>query len=150
MNKYETIMILTKDNEKLRKDAIEKIENYIKEKGKLESSDDMGLKKLAYEVKKNKEGYYYLINFEMRPDDIYELERIYRITDEILKFIIVKNYSENAGITDFLENLGVVEDIYTRKKCNIYASGAETIDYCLINIDKLKEYSKVFNYKWEL
>ena len=90
MNKYETIMILTKDNEKLRKDAIEKIENYIKEKGKLESSDDMGLKKLAYEVKKNKEGYYYLINFEMRPDDIYELERIYRITDEILKFIIVK------------------------------------------------------------
>ena len=91
MNKYETIMILTKDNEKLRKDAIAKIESFIKEKGKLGKSEDMGLRKLAYEVKGNKEAYYYIINFEMQPDDIYELERIYRITDEILKFKIVKN-----------------------------------------------------------
>ena len=90
MNKYETIMILEKDNEKLRKDAIVKIENFIKEKGKLESSEDIGVKKLAYEIKKNKEGYYYLINFEMKPDDICELERIYRITDEILKFIVIR------------------------------------------------------------
>lgn len=60
----------------------------------------------------------------------------------------IKNYSENAGITEFLEKLGIIEDIYTRKKCNIYASGTETIDYCLINIDKLKEYSKEFNYEW--
>ena len=90
MNKYETVMMLQKDNEKLRKDAIAKIESFIKEKGKLGKSEDMGLKKLAYEIRKNKEGYYYLINFEMKPDDIHELERIYRITDEILKFMIVK------------------------------------------------------------
>ena len=90
MNKYETIMILEKDNEKLRKKAIEKIKNFINEKGKLESSEDIGSKKLAYEIRKNKEGYYYLINFEMQPDDVRELERIYRITDEILKFIVVK------------------------------------------------------------
>lgn len=90
MNKYETVMMLQKDNEKLRKDAIAKIESFIKEKGKLGKSEDMGLRKLAYEVKGNKEAYYYIINFEMQPDDIYELERIYRITDEILKFMIVK------------------------------------------------------------
>ena len=83
-------MMLQKDNEKLRKDAIAKIESFIKEKGKLGKSEDMGLRKLAYEVKGNKEAYYYIINFEMQPDDIYELERIYRITDEILKFMIVK------------------------------------------------------------
>ena len=50
----------------------------------------MGKKKLAYEVKKNKEGFYTLINFESKPDAIAELERIYRITDEVIKFIVVR------------------------------------------------------------
>ena len=50
----------------------------------------MGKKRLAYEIKKNKEAIYMLLNFEAKPDSIAELERNYRITDEILKFIIVK------------------------------------------------------------
>ena len=50
----------------------------------------MGKKKLAYEVKKNKEGFYVLINFEAKPDSITELERNYRITDEVIKFIVVR------------------------------------------------------------
>ena len=61
----------------------------------------------------------------------------------------IKNYSENTGITDFLENLDFIIDIYSRKKCNPYAAENETIDYCLIDIDRLKEYSKEFNYKWD-
>lgn len=60
----------------------------------------------------------------------------------------IKNYSENAGITKFLENLGVIENIYSRSKCNPYTTKNETIDYCLINISKLKEYTKEFNYEW--
>ena len=47
-------------------------------------------KKLAYEVKKNKEGTYLFFNFEAKPDSIIELERVYRITDEVIKFIVVK------------------------------------------------------------
>ena len=62
----------------------------------------------------------------------------------------IKNYSENSGITKFLEKLGVIEEIYSKVKCNPYASKNETIDYCLINIDKLKEYTKEFNYEWEI
>ena len=62
----------------------------------------------------------------------------------------IKNYSGNSGMTNFLEKLGVVEEIYTRKKCNPYATKNETIDYCLINVNKLKEYTKEFNYKWEI
>ena len=50
----------------------------------------MGKRKLAYEVKKNSEGYYVLINFEANPEFIAELERVYRITDGILKFIVVR------------------------------------------------------------
>ena len=50
----------------------------------------MGKKTLAYEIKKCKEGIYLLFNFEAKPDSIAELERVYRITDEIMKFIVVK------------------------------------------------------------
>ena len=50
----------------------------------------MGKKRLAYEIKKNNEAIYMLINFESKPEAIAELERNYRITDEILKFIVVR------------------------------------------------------------
>ena len=50
----------------------------------------MGKKRLAYEIKKCKEGTYMLFNFEANPDSISELERVYRITDDIIKFIVVK------------------------------------------------------------
>lgn len=61
----------------------------------------------------------------------------------------IKNYSENAGMTKFLEKLGIIEEIYSRKLCNPYAKKDETIDYCYINIEKLKEYANEFNYKWD-
>ena len=48
------------------------------------------LQKLAYEIQKNKEGYYVVINFEAKPELIAELERQYRITDSVIKFIVVK------------------------------------------------------------
>ena len=91
MNKYETIMILdTKISEIERNNAINKIKECIESKGKIEDIQDIGKRKLAYEVKKNNEGYYYLIEFSTNPENITELERLYRITDEILKFIVVK------------------------------------------------------------
>ena len=51
---------------------------------------DMGKRKLAYEIKKNKEAFYVQFNFESKPEAITELERIYRITDDVLKFITIK------------------------------------------------------------
>ena len=51
---------------------------------------ELGKKKLAYEIRKQNEGIYYLFEFESDPDFIKELERIYRITDEIMKFIVVR------------------------------------------------------------
>ena len=91
MNKYETVMILDCNiSEEDRKNAIEKIKNYIEKNGEIRKTEDIGKRKLAYEVKKNKEGYYYIIEFTTNPENITELERIYRITDEILKFIVVR------------------------------------------------------------
>ena len=62
----------------------------------------------------------------------------------------IKNYAENSGITKFLQKLGVIEEIYSKSQCNPYASKNETIDYCLINVNKLKEYTNQFNYEWNI
>ena len=50
----------------------------------------MGKRKLAYEIKKNKDAIYVQFNFESKPEAITELERIYRLTDDVLKFITIK------------------------------------------------------------
>ena len=91
MNKYESIIIVNPNVEEAGlKELEEKFTGLINENGKVESVENMGKKKLAYEIKKNKEGIYMLFNFEAKPDSITELERVYRITDEILKFIVVR------------------------------------------------------------
>ena len=91
MNKYESVIIISPVvEEEGIKNLITKFSDLINAEGKGESVEEMGKRKLAYEVKKNKEGYYVLINFEAKPELIAELERNYRITDEVIKFIVVR------------------------------------------------------------
>jgi len=91
MNKYESIIIIGSSvEEEGIKSLIEKFTNLINSEGKVESVQEMGRRKLAYEIDKNKEANYVLFNFEAKPELIAELERNYRITDEVIKFIVVK------------------------------------------------------------
>ena len=91
MNKYESIIIVNPNVDEAGLKALEeKFTGLINENGKVESVENMGKKKLAYEIKKFKEAPYMLFNFEAKPDSIKELERIYRITDDIIKFIVVR------------------------------------------------------------
>ena len=91
MNKYESIIIINPNCTEQAIKALEsKFTGLINENGKIESVEKIGKKRLAYEIKKNREGYYILFNFEAKPDSIAELERNYRITDEVLKFIVVR------------------------------------------------------------
>ena len=91
MNKYESVIIVNPNIDEAGLKALEeKFTGLINENGKVESVENMGKKTLAYEIKKCKEGIYLLFNFEAKPDSIAELERVYRITDEIMKFIVVK------------------------------------------------------------
>ena len=91
MNKYESIIIINPSlEEQGMKEIIKKFEDTINSEGKVESVEEMGKRKLAYEIKKNSEGFYVLYNFEAKPEFIAELERVYRITDGILKFIVVR------------------------------------------------------------
>ena len=91
MNKYETIIIMDNEiTEEQRDTVISRVRDYILANGKITKEQDLGEKKLAYEVRKRQKGYFYLIKFTAKATSIAELERIYRITDEILKFIVVR------------------------------------------------------------
>ena len=91
MNKYESVIIINPNVDEAGVKALEeKFTGLINENGKVESIENMGKRILAYEISKCKEGTYILFNFEAKPELVAELERNYRITDSILKFITVK------------------------------------------------------------
>ena len=91
MNKYESVIIINPNvDEEGIKGLVQKLTDLINNDGKVEKVDELGKKKLAYEIQKNKEGYYGVFNFEANPDLISELERNYRITDEVIKFMTIK------------------------------------------------------------
>ena len=91
MNKYESVIIINPNVDEAGIKALEdKFTGLINENGKVEKVDSMGKRKLAYEIKKFAEGTYLVFYFESKPEAIAELERVYRITDDVLKFIVVR------------------------------------------------------------
>lgn len=95
MNKYESIIIIGQNvDEEGIKALITRFTDLINKNGKVSNVNEMGKRKLAYEIGKNKEGYYVVFEFEAEPNSITELERNYRITDEIIKFIVVRKDEE--------------------------------------------------------
>ena len=91
MNKYESVIIIDPSLEEQGiKDVITKFTDLINNDGKVENVEEVGLKKLAYDVKKHSEGYYVVFTFDANPEHISELERIYRITDSVLKFLTIR------------------------------------------------------------
>ena len=95
MNEYENVIIIKTDLSKEETSkVILKIENNIRNFAEITKKDDLGIKKLAYEIRKNNEGHYLVYQFQveekMREFTIREIERFYRITDEVIKFLIIK------------------------------------------------------------
>ena len=91
MKRYETIFILSLEMEEENlKGLVEKFKSLIETSATLESIDEWGKRKLAYPINKLNEGYYTLINFSAEPTFIQELERIYKITDGVIKYLIIK------------------------------------------------------------
>lgn len=91
LKNYETVIIISGSySQEEYKKALDKIKDYMKDLITIEEVEELGLKKLAYEVKKQKTGYYIIIDFKSVFENIKELERLYKIDDNVLKFIIVK------------------------------------------------------------
>ena len=91
MNNYETIFLVNiKLSKEDQKKILDKVTKCISNYGKITNIKNIGKRNLAYEVRKQKQAYYYEIDFEAKSQCISELERLYRITDEVLKFITIK------------------------------------------------------------
>ena len=92
MNKYELAVVLSaKLEEDERAAAIEKIQGYITRfGGTVTNIDEWGKKKLAYEIQKMKEAFYYFIQFDGNPDTPNEPESHVRIMEPVIRYLCVK------------------------------------------------------------
>mgnify|MGYP003586416670 FL=1 len=89
---YETMFILKPTL--TEEETVAQIENIraIIEKngGVIVSADNVGQRELAYEIEKCKRGYYYVIYFQGNPAGIAEIERNYRMNENLIRFIFIK------------------------------------------------------------
>ena len=92
MNKYELAVVLNvKLEDEERAAAIEKITNYITRfGGTVTNIDEWGKKRLAYEIQKMKEGYYYFIQFDGNSTTPNELESRVRIMEPVIRYLCVR------------------------------------------------------------
>ncbi len=91
INNYESIFVIDPDkSEEEINTILERVKEVISSNGEIEKVDDWGKRRLAYPINFKNEGYYVLINFSSKPEFLRELERVYRITDGIVRFIVVR------------------------------------------------------------
>ena len=91
MKKYETIFILRPTlGEEEMKGAVEKFKNFIETNATIETFDEWGNRKLAYTIGEHNEGYYIFTTFEALPTFPQQLERLFRISEDVIKFIVVR------------------------------------------------------------
>lgn len=91
MRKYETVFISDPDlSDQGREELFERVKNIIdKENGILLNVDQWGLKKLSYEIKKKLRGYYTCVTYGGTGELVTELERNFRLSDLIMKFMTI-------------------------------------------------------------
>ena len=65
--------------------------------GEIAATNAMGMRKLAYPIEKNERGYYYVIYYSVAPAAIAEIERRFRINEDLLRFVTIK-YDSNREI----------------------------------------------------
>lgn len=93
LRNYETMYIV---KPQLEEDAIDAAvkrfdDQVVKTGGVVEKIEKKGRKRLAYEVKDHRDGFYVLMNFQLEPNQITELDRAFKLSDEVLRHIIIRN-----------------------------------------------------------
>ena len=92
LHNYETVMILnTKLGDEGVQALVEKFKALIAENGTIGNVDEWGKRRLAYAIEDEVEGYYVLITFTSDAQFPSELDRVYKITDGVLRTLIVRN-----------------------------------------------------------
>ena len=92
MNKYEIALVVNaKIEDEARTATVEKVKEYITTfGGTITNIEEAGKKRLAYEIQKMREGFYYFIQFDAETSAPVEIENRIRIMDNVLRFLIVK------------------------------------------------------------
>ncbi|HWJ02561.1 MAG TPA: 30S ribosomal protein S6 [Verrucomicrobiae bacterium] len=92
MNAYEILFIIKPElDEEAYSNVVEKFTNLIaNNQGEVVSVDKWGKRRLAYEIDDRREGFYTLVNFNGTPATAQEFDRVLKITDEILRYLITR------------------------------------------------------------
>ena len=92
MNKYElAVVVNAKIEDDERAQVIEKVKALIERfGGQISDVDERGKKRLAYEIQKMKEGYYYFIHFEADAETPGEIEQRIRIMEGVIRYLCVR------------------------------------------------------------
>ena len=89
-NKYEAMMVFSVLNgDEATTALVEKFKALIAENGTIENVDDWGKRRLAYPINDEVEGYYIIVNFESNPEFPAELDRVAKITDGVLRTMVI-------------------------------------------------------------
>lgn len=92
MSKYELAVVLSAAiDDEARSAALDRVKDYVeKAGGNITNVDDWGKKKLAYEIQKMSEAYYYFIQFEAETDAPGEIESNVRLMESVIRFLCIK------------------------------------------------------------
>ena len=117
MRRYETIVIVDPDiGEEQRTPVFDRIRELVPQKGGLVVElDEWGARKMAYEVKKKKRGYYLRVDYCGTGDLVNEMERQFRIDDRVLKYmtILLEEDVDMEGIQEKLSQARAAEEAPT-------------------------------------
>jgi len=87
-----TVVIAPETSEEKLEASVESISRYVTSRGgSVSDVRKWGKRKLAYPIKHSIEGYYFLFQFKMRPQDGRELENNLRISEEVLRYLLINN-----------------------------------------------------------
>lgn len=90
MNNYELVYVLKPAIEDETKEAVlDKVKSVIEASGEVVKVDVWGVKRLAYEIQKLREGYYVLVEFKSTTDVPTELDRNLKINDNVIRHMVI-------------------------------------------------------------
>ncbi len=91
MKKYEAVLIFAPDmEEETRNNLVERFKGIVETNGTVDNVDVWGSRKLAYEINDYQEGYYVLLNFSAGSEVVDEIDRIAKITDDVIRHMIIR------------------------------------------------------------
>lgn len=92
MNKYELVLVVNaKIEDEARAATVEKAKEYVTRfGGMITNVDDWGKRRLAYEIQKMREGYYYFIQFESDSETPGEIEQRVRIMENVIRYLCIR------------------------------------------------------------